>query len=591
MTGLATVLFLGIVAQWIAWRFHLPSIILLLLFGFVAGPVTGFIDPDQLVGEMLPSLVSLSVALILFEGGLSLRLRELPGVRRVIFSLISIGMLVTWAIGAFAAHYILELEFSMSVLLGAILTVSGPTVIVPLLRDIRPKATVSSILKWEGILIDPVGAIVAVLVFEAMILGEFSKAPAHIAEGVIMTIVVGGIAGTVGALLLIFLIKRYLIPDYLQNSVSVALVLLVFVSSHHFQADSGLLSVTVMGIFLANWSSITVRHIVEFKENLQVLLIGILFILLSARMELQNFKEVGFGGLIFLAILIFVARPLAVFCSTVGSGLSWRERAFLSSVAPRGIVAAAVASLFSLGLAQGGFPQAELINTYTFLVIVGAGLVYGLAARPMARLLDVEQVQPQGVLLLGAHAIARKIATKIRDEGFKVVLVDTNWTNVSLAKLEGLPTYYGNILSEHFLDDIDLEGIGRLFALTPNNEANSLAALRFSEHFGRAEVYQLPHDTADQREASDLHPKHLRGRYLFGPDENYRLLEQQIDDGAVLKTINITEEFSFDDIQERYSKLFIPLFLIAESKTFEVVTHDVKLSPRAGQKIVALVQE
>jgi NhaP-type Na+/H+ or K+/H+ antiporter len=258
MTGLAAVLLLGIVAQWISWQFRLPSIILLLLFGFIAGPVTGLLDPDTLVGDMLPSFVSLSVGLILFEGGLTLRLKELPGLRRVILSLISIGMVITWAIGALAAYYILELELALAVLLGAILTVSGPTVIIPMLRDIRPKTNVASVLKWEGILIDPVGALVAVLVFEAIIAGEFSQAPAHIAQGVIMTIVVGGIAGVLGAALLIFLIQRYLVPDYLQNSVSVALVILVFVVSDHFQADSGLFSVTLMGILLANWSSISV---------------------------------------------------------------------------------------------------------------------------------------------------------------------------------------------------------------------------------------------------------------------------------------------------------------------------------------------
>ncbi len=590
MFGLTTVLLLGIVAQWIAWRFRLPSIILLLLFGFVVGPFTGLIDPDALFGHLLSPFVSLSVGLILFEGGLSLRFRELPGVRRVIFSLISLGMLVTWLVTTYAARYFLELDFTLSVLLGAILTVSGPTVIIPILRDIRPKPQLSSILKWEGILIDPVGALVAVLIFEAIILGDFNHAPAFIAHGILKTVLIGGLIGTLGAALLIFLIQRYLIPDYLQNPFSLSLVITVFVLSDHFQGESGLFAVTLMGIIVANKSSVAVRHIVEFKENLQVLLIGILFVLLSARLEWSQIQDIGWNGLIFLAFIVLVARPLAVLTSTIGSELTWSERAFLAWVAPRGIVAAAVSSLFAIELHEAGVPQAELLISYTFLVIVGAGLIYGTTSGLVAKFLGVKQGQPQGVLFVGSHALARNLAKKIQELGFRVLLVDTNWTNVSVAKLEGLPTHYGNILSEHVVEDLNLDGIGRLFALTPNDEANSLAALRFAEHFGRANVFQLPHDSVKEGVSETKHPKHLRGRFLFGKEEDYFLLEKQIDEGAVIKTINISEEFSYDSIRETYPKLFIPVILV-EQDTFEVMSPDSLLKPKSGNKIIALVHE
>ncbi|MCI5065228.1 cation:proton antiporter [bacterium] len=590
MASIAIIFFLAISAQWLGWKFRIPSIILLLVFGFFAGPISGMIDPDHLLGDLLSPFVSLAVAMILFEGGLSLRFAEIPGLRRVIFSLISIGMLTTWIVGAWAAREFLGLGVQMALLLGAILTVSGPTVIIPLLRDIRPKPSLSSILKWEGILIDPIGALFAVLLFEVMIQGELLSAPMHIAGGVLKTVVVGGVAGILGSVLLIYLIKRYLIPDYLQNPFSFSLVILVFVTADYFQPESGLFAVTLMGIILANRSTLVIRHIVEFKENLQVLLIGVLFILLSARLEIENIRDLDWRSLLFLLVMVFVARPLSVLFSTAGSGLSWRERLFLSWMAPRGIVAAAVASLFGLQLEAAGFEGGELLVSYTFLIIVGAGFLYGLTAGPVARLLGVQQKDAQGVLFLGAHQVARELAKQIQLSGFKVLLVDTNWGNISAAKLDGLPAHYGNILSEHIDGDVDLDGIGKLFALTPNNEANSLAALRFAELFGRAGVFQLSHDTKSSQDSEKIHPKHLRGRFLFDKDQHYNVLHREMREGAVIKTISISEEFPFEKIRENYEALFIPLILIDDER-FDVMTQDLELDPKPGQKIIALVKE
>lgn len=561
---------------------------MLLIFGFIAGPLTHLVQPDELLGDLLPPLVSLSVGLILFEGGLSLRFAEIPGLRRAVFSLISIGMLTTWIIGAWAAYQFLGLEFQQAILLGAILTVSGPTVIIPLLRDIRPKANLYSILKWEGILIDPIGALFSVLVFEIIIQGELLSAPTHIALGVLKTVLIGGIVGLLGATLLIYLIQRYLIPDYLQNPFSLSLVFIVFVLSDYFQPESGLFAVTLMGIVLANRSSLAIRHIVEFKENLQVLLIGVLFILLSARLKMQNITDLSWSSVAFFLVMVLFARPLSVLISTAGSDIKWKERAFLAWMAPRGIVAAAVASLFGLQLEANGFTGGEELVSNTFLIIVGAGFLYGFSAGPMARFLGVQQKDAQGVLFLGAHLVSRELAKQIQSGGFKVLLVDTNWGNVSAAKLDGLPAHYGNILSEHIVEDVDLDGIGRLFALTPNDEANSLAALRFAEHFGRAEVYQLPHDNSHAREVK-VHPQHLRGRFLFGEGEHYQVLQQQMRDGAIIKTISISEEFSFEQVKENYSELFIPLVLIDDDR-FTVMTQDLGFTPKAGQRVIALVK-
>ena len=585
-------LILGIGAQWIAWRFRFPSILLLLLAGFIAGPITGFLDPDALLGDSLISIVSLSVGLILYEGGLSLRFADIPGLGRVVINLITLGLVITWVILAWAANTFLGLEFKLAILLGAILTVSGPTVIIPLLRDVRPKAPLGSILRWEGILIDPVGALMAVLVFEAILGGNFNQAPEHIFTGLLKTVLLGGGVGALGAFLLIFVMRRYLVPDFLQNSISLTLVIFVFAISNTLHAESGLFAVTLMGVIVANRANVTIRHIVEFKENLQVLLIGFLFITLSARLKLEQLSYIDSGAFIFLFIAVFFARPLAVFASTFGSSLSWQERAFLAWIAPRGIVAAAVASLFSIELGKAGFEQADIITAMTFFIIVGAGTVSGLTARPVARMLGVLQGQPQGLLMLGANKLCRSIAKYVKDAGYSVLLVDTNWANISAARTEGFETYYGNILSEYFIEEVDLDGIGRLFAMTPNDEANSLASLRLIEHFGRAEVYQLPlvHYELEEGEQEE-HPMHLRGRFLFSAADHYYHLNSQMNQGAEVVELPFTSEDEYLEHKQKYEETFIPLLSIGHDQGFEVFTTELAPRPREGQKLVALVRK
>jgi NhaP-type Na+/H+ or K+/H+ antiporter len=352
LISLVSILVLGIGAQWIAWRINLPSILLLLIFGFIAGPVTGLIDPDILLGDLLLPVVSVSVAVILFEGGLSLRVSELPEIGGVIRNLMSIGLIVTWFISAAAAHFVLNLDIVLAVLFGAIIVVTGPTVIVPLLRYVQPTGQVGPVLRWEGILIDPVGAMLAVLVFEAIIFGEFKNVWTLFVSGIFKTIVIGGAAGACGAGVMVYLMKKHWIPDFLQSSVTLMTVATFFALSNLLETDSGLLSVTIMGIVLANQNRVTVKHIAEFKENLRVLLISSLFILLAARMNLDALDYININTFLFLCVLIFVARPLAVYLSTIASNFNWREKLFLSWFAPRGIVAAAVSSIFALRLSE-----------------------------------------------------------------------------------------------------------------------------------------------------------------------------------------------------------------------------------------------
>lgn len=586
LAGISGIIILGVFAQWVAWRLKLPSILLLLLFGFVAGPVTGFIEPDLLFGESLFPLVSIFVALILFEGGLSLKLAELRATGNVVQRLISIGALVTWFLTSAAAVYILDLDLTLSVLLGAVTLVTGPTVVIPLLRLVRPKGRVASVLKWEGILIDPVGAVLAVLVFEAIIAGRFHEVPSMAAAGILKTFLMGTLIGGAGALAIILFLRHYLIPDFLQSPVTLMSVVGVFTASNLMQAESGLLAVTVMGIVLTNQKFVDIKHIIEFKENLRVLLLAVLFITLSARLELADFLGLGFKSIIFLIILIIVIRPLAALSSTLGSDLSWRERVFIAFIAPRGIVAASVASVFALELSRAGFPEANILASVTFFVIIGTVVFYGLTATITAGALKLAQPSPQGVLIIGAHPWTISIAMAIKEAGFKVIMVDTNWENITAARMAEVQTYYGSALSESILRELDLEGIGRVLALTPNYSVNSLAVLRFNEVFDRSELYQLYPETRREKEPVS---RHLHGRFLFAPDATFEELSVMFSSGAAVKKTGFTEQFDYVSFKKVHENA-LPLFLITEKGELEVITIDKEPDPLPGESLIAVVR-
>ncbi len=589
LTGLAAILVVGMAARWIAWELRLPSILLLLLAGIVAGPVTGWLRPDELFGEAFVPLVSISVGVILFEGGLSLSFRELRDSGNIVRNLVTIGALTTWVITATGAYLILRMDFALSVLIGAILVVTGPTVVIPLLNHVRPKGRISTIIRWEGILIDPVGALLAVLVYEAILAGSFTGHAEAAGLQFLGSIASGVIVGGLAAVLVIVTLKYYLLPDYLQNPFSLTVVVAAFAISNLLRPESGLLATTFMGIVLANQHFIPVKEIVEFKENLRVLVISSLFILLAARLKVSDLATITWRSWAFLAVLIFIARPVSVSLSCLGSDLGQKEREFLSWMAPRGIVAAAVASLFAERLGRTGVEGAEQLVPLTFLVIIGTVTLYGFTAFPLARKLGLAEPSPQGVLFVGAHSWAREMANCLRNEGFETALADSNWQHVTEARLAGLKTYFGGILSEPVLERIDLYGIGRLLALTSNDEANSLAALHFRSIFSRKEVYQLPPKAGREATRKLVSPLYLSGRFLFADDMSYDVLTRRFALGATIKKSNLTKQFDWQAFQERYGGNAVPLFLINSDRELTVVTATNPPKPKPGDTVLALV--
>lgn len=585
---LAAVFVLGVGAQWLAWRFRVPSILLLLLAGFVVGPATGLLDPDEIFGDLLIPAVSLSVGLILFEGGLSLRLSDLRGVRGVVRNLVTIGALVTWFVATLSAHVIIGMDFRVAVLLGAILVVTGPTVIGPLLDLVRPTGQAGPILRWEGIVIDPIGAMLAVLVFEAISGGGPRDVAGDAVLGVARTLAIGTLVGAGAGAALGLALRRYWIPDILDSPVTLAAVVATVAASNELQDESGLLSAVVMGFVLSNQGTGAVKHIIEFKESLRVLLIGGLFIVLSARLESSSLEAVGPESAAFVAVLILIARPLSVLVSAWRSRLSVQDRLLLASVAPRGIVAAAVASIFSLRLAEEGISDAEILAPVTFIAIVGTILVYGLASTSVSRRLGLSRANPQGVLIVGAHRWARLIARALSERGFAAALVDSNWRNVADGRMEGLTVHYGSALSAFEPGEIDLGGLGRVLAMTSNDGVNSLAAQHFAGVFGRASVYQLASRHAREGGRKDI-PEHLRGRILWGVELNFGRLQTLFDSGAVIKMTNISEEFGYDDFLARYGGDAITLFVVTRGGDLTIPSADAPATPSAGDILVSIV--
>ncbi len=585
--GLALIIFAGILAQWLAWRIRIPSILLLLIFGILIGPIFGFVDPDALFGDLMFPLVSLAVGIILFEGGLGLRFKDLPEIKHVVWMLISVGALITWAVISIAAYFLLRLNMQLSLVLGAILIVSGPTVILPLLRDIRPEGPIGSILRWEGILIDPIGATLALLVFDTILQTNLREATGDAMISLLQIIIIGVALGWAGARGLAYLLKRYLIPDHLQNAFTLMSVIVIFALSNLLASESGLLAATIMGMVLANQNAVSIKHIIEFKEDLGVLLTSSIFVLLAARLQLGDILAFGWKGVLFLLIIIFVARPLSVFLSTIRSSLTRTEKGFLAWMAPRGIVAASVASIFAIELTHVGFAQADALVSLTFLVIIGTVLVYGLTAGPLARRLGLAEMDPQGALIVGAHEGARLLAHMLQSSGFKTILIDTNPQKCHLAQAEGLQAYCGNILFEEFVEEIDLGGVGKLLALTSNDEVNTLACLHMADILGRSNVYQLPPQSIEELRPDGL-PFHLVGRLLFGHDMTFRKLNERFQSGWKLEIIEFSGPDMVTTLGEKINDLLIPLFIIRETK-LEVITASEPYTPQLHDRVIALV--
>ena len=572
MVELAGIIILGIIAQWFAWRLKLPAILPLILIGLLVGPIASMytengyklIEPiwngekGLFPGDSLYYFVSLAISIILFEGGLTLKRSEIKNVGPVITKLITLGSLVTFFGAGVAAHYIFGLSWQISFLFSALIIVTGPTVITPILRNIPLKKDISTVLKWEGILIDPIGALAAVLVFEFISVGE-GKAYTVTALVEFGKILLFGLTfGFAFAHALTFLIKKNFIPHYLLNVASLSTVLLVFVISDVFAHESGLLAVVVMGMVMGNTDLPNIKELLYFKESLSILLISILFILLAANINMSDLELIfNWKTATLFAIIVFIIRPLAVFLSATNSNLKFNEKLFIGWVGPRGIVAAGIASLFGSKLLKQGEAGAEYITPLVFMIVLGTVLLNATTARLFAKMVGVFLTKSEGILIIGASKFSRLIGDYLQKNNRHVVLVDNNQTNINRAKKLGLEAFSANIYADSLKDNIELSDIGYLMSLTGNADINNYAINRFNKQYGEHGSYRLV--SSDEMNDPENNPK----EGLFSHTDDFMKLMEATRRYPAIHEIELTDTKHYQELIEitNSDENSIPLFL------------------------------
>ncbi|MFT6834471.1 MAG: NhaP-type Na+/H+ or K+/H+ antiporter [Francisellaceae bacterium] len=593
--ALMFIMLLAISSQWFSWKLKLPAILFLLASGIIFGPIselvfhTALINPIYIFGDRLfYPMVSLSVSIILFEGCMSLKFSEIKGSGKVVRNFVSIGLLFTAVCTAVLSHYLLNFPWQVAAMLGAIASVSGPTVVIPILRSVRPTKNIANIIRWEGMLVDPLGALSAVVVFIAISNASRFDAVWH----VIAIILTGIIVGLISGYLLGLVLRRHWVPDYLSNLFVLSVIIITFVLVEAVFNGSGLLTVSIMGIIVGNMRNTNIDEIVDFKENLTILLISILFVILGANITFTGFESVIFPAILMILILQCLVRPIVSFFCTLGSTLNWRERVLLGWIAPRGIIAASVAAAFSIEIMA--LPSSNidyqlygrLLGTVTFLIIIGTVFIESLTAPLLARILKVSEPDPRGFLIVGANKFAREIAKSLAAQDLSVQMSDVNWKDVQAAKLDGLNCYYGSPSSDHAAWHLDLVGIGRMIGLSSDGQMNSISAVKYRREFGSNTIFVLP--TSGKNDG----PQEINKKYskrLFTKDVTYEDLEKMLGFDVNIKTTSLTFAFGWDEYMALNGNNIMPLFAVDSKQQIRIFSPDTVISPSAGWKIIALV--
>ena len=600
MLELAGLVILGILAQWVAWKTKTPAILPLILIGLFVGPVSTLLSEDGtkwlepiwngeegvFPGESLFYFVSLAIAVILFEGGLTLRRGEVGNIGPVIVKLISVGVVVTFFGAGLAVHFIYGFSWQISFLFSSLIIVTGPTVIAPILRNIPLKTHVSSILKWEGILIDPIGALIAVLMYEFIRVegGQDFTMTALTEFGKI--ILFGFTFGFTFAHILALLIKRHVIPHYLLNVFTLATVLGVFVLADTFAHESGLLAVVVMGMVMGNKDLPNIKELLYFKESLSVLLISILFILLAANIEIEELMLIfNWKAAMLFGVVMLVVRPLGVILSSLGSNLKANEIAFISWVGPRGIVAAGIASLFGLKLAREGVPGAEYITPLVFMIVLLSVLLNATTARIFARLVGVFVKDAEGILIIGASSVSRLVGKYLQDNKRHVVLMDNNGDNVMKAKDLGLDAIAGSVYADDLLNNIELNDVGYLMAMTGNSDINKTAINKFTSQYGEKGSFRLI--SSDEMNDPETNP----AEGLFSHTDDYIKLTEVARRYPTIHEVVLNSRRHYEGLIEisKTDPEIIPLFVKKDSGELEIIpSHSSEVEIKSGYQLVYL---
>lgn len=572
MTSLVLIAALGIAAQWLAWRIKLPAIILLIAMGVLAGPVAGWIHPSQDLGHLLHPLIAVSVAIILFEGGLNLRLHEYRETGVDVKRLVTVGLLLTWGLGSVSAHYVAGLSWPVSLVLGAIIVVTGPTVIMPLLKQAKLKRRPAALLKWEGIINDPIGALLAVLVFEYFVSAVHQPFAVDVILTLGLVLVVATALGAATGFALGWSFRHGHVPEFLKSPVMLGVILALYALVNMFQSEAGLMAVTMAGIVLANYKLRSIEELRRFKEYITIFLVSCVFIILTADMELTSLTRLDWRDAAWLALVIFGIRPLAVYLATLGTGIDPRERLLICWIAPRGIVAAAVAGLFARPLMESGYADADELLPLVFTLIAATVVLHGLSVGWVSRRLDLAAAKTDGLLIVGASPWSVGLARVLQDLEIPTIVSDAGWNHLRAARMSGLRTHHGHILSERAEQTLEVHEISHLLAATANEAYNALVCNRFAPELGRERVYQLPY-LEDDEEAGEM-ARTVRGKIALEDKHTYEDLMGRHYAGWDFHQTRLSEDYSYQDFLAQSSPETIPVALVTSKKRLDIFPLD-----------------
>ncbi len=583
---LILILVVAVGAQWVASRLHLPALLLLLGSGLSLGPIGwDILDLETTFhDDTLDAMVRLAVAVILFEGGLSLHLREARAVGTTLWRLILAGLVLGFSLVTVLAVTVGGLSLPVAATLGAILVVTGPTVIIPMLRSARISFRPAALLKWEGIVNDPLGALLAILVLQlTLLLEQPGSSVAFVVASFVGNAVLAGAIGAAMGWLLAYLLDGGAIREDLKSPVMLASVLGVFGVAEYLQHENGLLAVTAMGIALANSETSSLEDIRHFKEQVSTLLVGFLFVVLSAQLQPEAVEALLGPPLLLVALVLFVVRPLVVLAATAGSTLPWSERALVGWIAPRGIVAAAVAGAFESRLIEN-HPDAALLQPIVFGVIASTVMLHGLSIRPMARMLGLAGRAGNGILIVGASTWAVELARALARAGAFVVLADTRYRRVTLARQSGVEVHFGDVLSEETAMELPLERVSWLLAATADDSYNALVSVHYTHELGRQRVLQLTPVAAQGSVKGRDAAAHMSGVSPWGEQASYGAIARRFWQGSSFKVTQTSEQYAWEEV---LTKNRGALFLFALHQDRIIVVSD-DVAPPLGAKIVYL---
>jgi CPA1 family monovalent cation:H+ antiporter len=583
-TQLLILLGAGLASQWVAWRVGLPAIVVLIASGLVLGPVSGVIHFGLSQVE-LTELIGLGVGIILFEGGMDLKVGEFRRVGHGVGRLTVLAPPLAWLLGGLAAHYIGGLSAPVSAVLGAILVVTGPTVIVPLLRQAKLDKEAASLLKWEGIVNDPVGVLLAVLTFQYLTIGGGLRATLI---GLGAAIAAAALLGGAGGWLVGWLYRRGAVPEHLKAPVLMVLVLVVYWASNLVQHEAGLLSVTLMGLLIGNMKLVEREALQQFKENLTVVLLSVLFIVIPSQLQAEQLALLDWRILGFVLAVLLLVRPMTIALATLGAPMRRQDKILLGWIAPRGIVAAATAGIFGPALVAAGYPDAAKLLPVTFAIVIVTVLAHGLSIGPLARRLGLAAKDDNGLLIVGATPWTCALAQALKKLEVDVLIVDGAYQRLKEARMAGIDVHYGEILSEHAEHTLETQHLSHLLCATENDFYNALVCKALGRRFGHHRTFQLVTARAAGEDMKRL-TLQQRGYFAFDMDAGYDTLHQHLSDGWTVQSTTLSPAFGWAELKGRLGepgKDWQLLGGIAPDGTFRLYSGEQRFKLEAGWKAI-----